>query len=545
MSSLPDATSTADHAPPSPQRALRRLFLALFLRGSSSRGLTLKRAPQSVASKLALTLTLYLLVGAVAFGFQRQPVFMLSAYLHAMTFVLLGMFVAASAGEVLFNNQEADILLHRPVTPQMLLWAKIRVLVEVSLWLAGAFNLVGFYVGLKAPNGSLLFLPAHALSILLEALFCTSAVVVVYQLCLRYCGREKLDGLMTTAQIVVTIGAVLGGQFLPRFIFDPRGNPVGEDSLSRWIFALPPAWFAGLDDLLTTGFSPRSGLLAAMALASTGLFAYLAFDRLARDYGRGIQTIAETVSRGRRDPGRRWLDRLIDRPPLAWMLRNPVTRASFLLAAAYLARDRDVKLRVYPGVAPFLAMPLIFLFPQQGQDHASGFLISLSGAYLGMTPMFSVSILQFSQQWQAADVFRAAPISGPAAICAGARQAVFWLLALPLVLVIVLVVALTGKAADLPLLLPGILLLPVYLMVPHLGGRAVPLSVPGDQANSAGRGLHMIAAMLCAIIVTSLATAADYAGYLWPLLGVELLVVATAYFWMRSRLAAMPWRKSE
>ena len=79
---------------------------------------------------------------------MKQSVFALAVYLHAMTFVFLGMFVAASAGEVLFNGQEADILLHRPISPRALLWAKVRVLLEVSLWLAGAFNLMGFSSGL-------------------------------------------------------------------------------------------------------------------------------------------------------------------------------------------------------------------------------------------------------------------------------------------------------------------------------------------------------------------------------------------------------------
>ena len=82
-----------------------------------------------------------------ALAFRDKPVFALSVYLHSLTFVLLGMFVASSAGEVLFNNEEADILLHRPIEPRTLLWAKIGVLIEVSLWIAAALNAVGLLVG--------------------------------------------------------------------------------------------------------------------------------------------------------------------------------------------------------------------------------------------------------------------------------------------------------------------------------------------------------------------------------------------------------------
>jgi len=108
---------------PATEKTLRRLFLTLFLRGHSSRGLQREGAPKTVVQKLWLTLGLYALVGLLALAFLRQPVFALSVYLDAMTFVFLGMFVAASAGEILFNKEEGEILLHRPVSPRQLLWA--------------------------------------------------------------------------------------------------------------------------------------------------------------------------------------------------------------------------------------------------------------------------------------------------------------------------------------------------------------------------------------------------------------------------------------
>src|SRR5689334_6706836 len=106
------------------RRELRKLFLTLFLRGRGARGLRKETAPRSVGQKLAKTLALYGLMGFLALLFVRQPVFTLSVYLHGMTFMFLGTFVAASAGEVLFNKEEADILMHRPVTSSTLLWAK-------------------------------------------------------------------------------------------------------------------------------------------------------------------------------------------------------------------------------------------------------------------------------------------------------------------------------------------------------------------------------------------------------------------------------------
>src|SRR5213079_2598822 len=80
LTSLRPATDAA-----SPEKTLRRLFLTLFLRGRSSRGLRKESAPKSVGSKLALALVFYALFGMFALVFQEQPVFALSVCLHAMT----------------------------------------------------------------------------------------------------------------------------------------------------------------------------------------------------------------------------------------------------------------------------------------------------------------------------------------------------------------------------------------------------------------------------------------------------------------------------
>jgi ABC-2 type transport system permease protein len=529
-------------AAPSLERTLRRLFLTLFLRGRSSRGLRKESAPKSVGSKLALTLGLYALFGLFALFFKGQPVFALSVYLHGMTFVFLGMFIAASAGEVLFNKEEADILLHRPVTPRSLLRAKVGVLVEVSLWLACAFNLGGFIVGVGATDGGWFFPIVHAISTSLEALFCTGCVVLTYQVCLRWFGRERLEGLMTTTQVIVAIAAVAAGQMVPRMI----GGVGGKMSVavnSWWVGLLPPAWFAGLDDALAGSGVRTSWALAAWGVAATSVVLWLAFGTLARDYGAGLQTLNEaSVLRPRRRVRRRWIDVAVAMPPLRWWLRDSVSRAAFLLTTAYLVRDRDVKLRVYPGLAPMLVMPVIFLVQDHGRSGSGGFGVAFAGVFLGLIPVLGLTLVQYSQQWQAADLFRAAPIAGPAPLCHGARQAVLCLLTLPVLLVFGLIAwALRGHSADLALLLPGVIALPVFALLPNLGGRGVPLSLPTEEAKSAGRGATMIGVMVASGLLSALANWAWSGGWFGWLLLLELVIVSVLYMGLRASLSAARW----
>ena len=528
---------------PVPEKTLRLLFLTLFLRGRGFRGLNRQNAPKSVGSKLALTLVFYSLFGCMALIFLRQPVFALAVYLHAMTFVFLGMFIAASAGEILFNKEEADILLHRPVSPKAMLWAKVRVLVEVSLWLAGAFNLVGLFVGL-ASGGNWRFPIVHLFSTTLEALFCTSCVVLVYQLCLRWFGRERLENLMTVAQVIVSIAAVMSGQILPQIVMRvDRALNVRE--LSWWIHLLPPAWFAGFDDALSGSAALGSWVLAALAVAVTALVLWIAFDKLARDYEAGLQALTETVSAPIKRGGRRRLvDLLVKVPPLSWWLRDPVARASFLLTAAYLIRDRDVKLRVYPGIAPILIMPFIFLMQNRhhGDANDPGFGVPFSGIYLGMVPLFGLQLLQYSQQWQATDIFRAAPLPGPAPLCHGARRAVLCLLAVPMMLLVGFIIWLIrGNISQLILFLPGIIALPVFALVPHLGGHGVPLSQPTDAAKSASRALSAIVVMIVAFALAGLASYSWTQGWFWWLMLGEAIVAVGLYSAMRLSLTHARW----
>jgi hypothetical protein len=527
---------------PTPQQALRRLFLTLFLRGRGARGLNQKSAPKSVRDKLALTLVFYAAFGCLAFSMMQQRVFALAIYLHAMTFAFLGMFVASSAGEVLFNKEEADILLHRPIDPKTMLWSKIRVLVEISLWIAGAFNLAGFFAGLGSPDGGWRFPIAHAISTTFEALFCTGCIVLLYQLCLRWFGRERLDGMMTMAQILVSVGAVLTAQILPRVIFR-LGHVLTASESNWWIGLLPPAWFAGFDDAVAGSAAPISWVFGAIAIIVTCAVLWLAFGRLAQNYESGLQAITETVQKQSKG-SRRWIDRLVTMPPLSWWLREPVSRAAFLLTAAYLIRDRDVKLRVYPGIAPIMILPFIFLF-QKGNGMGD-FGVAFAGAYLGLTPLLALSMLKYSQQWQASDIFRSAPVLGPAEICHGARRAILCFLVFPMLVAIgSVIILLHGFSSQLLLFLPGVIALPVYALVPGLIGKAIPLSSPIEEGKSAGRGLAMILVMFISMALSGIAVFLFSQGYFWPFLAVETTVVIVVYIIMRLAFKNVRWQSAE
>ncbi len=548
-----------------PEQTLRRLFLTVFLRGQSARGLTKENAPKSVASKMGLMLAIYAGMGAFMTIFAiGQPVLVLSVILHAMTFMMLGMLIATSAGETLFNKEESEILMHRPVTPKMLLRAKAIVLIQITLYMAAAMNLIGLVIGVFASDGGWLYPIAHIISTIAEAFFCTGLIILAYQLCLRLIGREKLESVMTTLQVLVMISITIGSQILPRAI-GVRDLQTHVNLDSWWIKLLPPAWFASFDDALAGSGSTNSWALALIGFAITGVVLWLAFGKLADVYQSGVQSLNEAT---RPEPKQRTQHRFAKRiSESRWLrpfLRNSVSQASFQLVAAYMFRDRDTKLRLFPGIAPMLIMPVMMLFtsrsfnspsryPSELARHSefaskagdgfATFAVALAASYICIIPLMALNLLKYSQQWRASEVFVAAPLEGPAPILQGARTAVMFYLCLPLIVALSIIMVIMRGPSALMLILAGAIATPVYALLPGLTGNATPLSNPLEESKKAAAFPLMMLSMFGSFGVAGAATFASSLGFLWLFLIIEAIISIVLCTFLKAIEARARWPK--
>src|SRR5262249_33504317 len=133
---------------------------------------------------------------------------------------------------------------------------------------------------------------------------------------------------------------------------------------------------------------------------------------------------------------------------------------------------------------------------------------------LGLVPLLGINLLRYSQHWQAADVFRCAPLAGPARLCQGTRRAVLLLLTLPLaILFVVLTWLLSASSSDLLLLLPGVIALPIYGMAASLVGKAVPLSMPSEGLKSTSRGALFLVQIMIGFVLAGVVAFAWSGGW--------------------------------
>jgi hypothetical protein len=210
-------------------------------------------------------------------------------------------------------------------------------------------------------------------------------------------------------------------------------------------------------------------------------------------------------------------------------------------------RDRDVKLRLYPGIAPMLIFPIIMLLQGfRGGPQAGGFNFAVACGYLGLVPLMALGMLQYSQDWQAADIFRAAPIPGPAPLCHGARKAVVCFTTVPLVLAlgIAMLFASDGTSQWL-LLIPALISLPLFALIPNLNGRAVPLSQAVEESQSASRGLSMIGTIMFAMALAGGSAFAWSTGWFWQFVAAESAAAVTVYVLMIRSINRARWTSLE
>lgn len=532
---------------PSPASVLRGLFWKLLFRGRTAQQAGAQKTRRQLG--LAGTLVLYAVVGVMPAMLARgADAFIFASMMHGFTFMFASLTLASNAGTMLFMKEEAEILLHRPVTPQQMLRAKCAVLAGFALSLALALNLAGFVAGLGSHGATWRFIPAHLLSTALLMLFSAACIVLVYNACLKWFGRERMDNILATLQSFLAVMMILGGQIIPRML---RVDTLQHmDHVGGWLLALPPVWFGALDALLGgTLLNPATlWLPAGLAIAATALTSWLALEKLGDAYGQGLMNLNESAGSAKAStkPRGRWLAALVRLPPLRWWLRDPVQRHSFMLTAAYMARDREVKLRLYPGIAPMLVMPLVMLFSTSGARAGGEATMMVQGfatCFLGMVPLQAMMFLGCSEHWRASAFFYSAPLPHWTPLFHGARKAVLACLTLPvLVLQTALLCGLQKSLAPLALSLPALLFLPAFSMVSGLLGAWMPLSKPSEEVKNSSAGcITMAVAMAAAGIIGGLASWMWHLGWFWVFLAVEAVVMVGASVLMKYLMRDMPW----
>lgn len=465
-------------------RALLVAYWRMTRRGRAA-GALVARDARTFGSALPLACGLYGAMGALmgVILVRLSDAVLFGFVMHAFTVFGAGMALTVESGDILFSRVENDVLGHRPVAPATLLVAKGLHLFAFGLLLAGSINAVPAFIGLGLKGARPWFPVAHLLATAGQTAFLCAAVVFVYGVVARLVGRERFESASTWAQVGTSVLFVLGYQLVPQVLTRLEGALLPP----LLLFLTPPGWFAALGAILG-GAATRELLPAAAAgILVTSALAWAAIRRLSAGYVERLASLDEAPIRpkgpvpsavGRRRPS----------AVVSLWVRDPVERAAFSLAAAYLGRDRETKQRLYPSLASLLVVPVMaYLSPKLGDP-----VFALFG--LGMVALLSVSVvetLRVSSQHAAADVFRAAPLRSAGSLFLGVRKAALFYVALPAGLVMAALIAVTFRGGREGLIagIPLVLSIPTISLIPGVLGDYVPLARPVVHGEIASQNM--------------------------------------------------------
>ncbi len=459
-------------------------------------------AREYIKSNLALLMLtgMYLFFGfmmGMAVFATGLDVFHYSVFILTFTLFVIALAMLAESGNVIFNEKEADVLGHLPLSPRTYFAAKVLNLFLFTLLLAAAANLFPAIMGIWATGSNLLFVLAHAISAALVALFATALIVTSYGLMMRYVGRERFDNIVTYSQVALVLFFMFGFQILPRIL---GTNKMIFAPGFQWYYLLyPPAWFSGATLLLIGKLEAKWLALASLAVLSLIALGTVALRKVSLDYSSFISNLA--YREGKPEP-----ERARHRPVAraaytqvtkSFFLSNTTERAVFELVSIYLRRNREVKVRLYPSLAYFIFIPLLAVFteglpdPFVNQSFSSySLMAALMICYISLT---AIEGMIFSEDHTAAYIYRVAPIRKLGDVHSGFRKAVMMWITLPGFVVLFAIYSILWRD---PLhaamtLAPWIAITPAVLMIPFLTREVLPLSRKYQKGQQTARNFTL------------------------------------------------------
>ena len=470
-------------------------------------------AGEYIRSNLALLaiVGVYLLLGFMmsSIVFARQmDVFHYSVFTLTFTLFIIALAILSESGSTIFNEAEADVLGHLPISPRTHFTAKVANLFMFTLLLASAANLFPALAGTLTTGSNGFFVLAHAVAASLVALLGASIVVVSYGLLLRYVSRERFDSIVTYSQVTLVLVFIFSFQILPRVMGSE--TMVFAPGFHWYYLVYPPAWFSGVAMLLIGKVDAGTIALSLIAVLSLAMLGAVAIRKVASGYSSLASSLAnkdslpvardEKREAGEITRGGRGLFAAIK----ALIVRTPAERAIFELVSIYFRRNREIKVRLYPSLAYFIFFPVIAIFteglPDPFVSPKTGYSM-MGAAMICFVSLTAVEGLVFSEHFAASYIYRVAPIESLGQVHSGLRKAVMVWVTLPGFLVLlVLYSALWANPLHAALMIaPWAIMTPAVMMVPFLMRQVLPLARKYQKGQQTARNITVFMSSMIAL----------------------------------------------
>lgn len=358
-----------------------------------------------------------------------------TVFLFTLTYssVMVIFSIIMEFGSIIISPDDYLILGHLPISDKTFWAAKLANLGYFVLLVSLVMNSISII--LIAFKFNLTLLPLFFLVSVLANLFASLLIVSLYCLAIRYLPLERVRDFLVYIQLGLNFLIIFGNQSLTSFVIHNFSSHSLEDNF--WVRFLPPAWFAELNLLILGKFRIDRLLLALIPFLIAIFLLRLTIGRFSLSYAAYLQSIRESSRTFEKRP---FIERI-----LSLFRQDPQEAAISGLILRYLARDREIRLRIIPLFGILLANGVFFL------SGASGYSFKAPGnGWTSLLPVFIIGWMLFmflpsvgqgltiSEDWRASWIFWSAPLRGRT-IVRGVRRALTMVIYIPLFLLFVLI----------------------------------------------------------------------------------------------------------
>ena len=189
---------------------------------------------------------------------------------------MMAFVVILEFGHSLFSVDEADVLLHRPISSRTFFFSKMINLIFYVLLMGTALGFFPALIGMILPDTPWFFCFVYFGVALMANFFMASMVVLLYSVLLRWLPLERLKDTLVHVQIGISFLLIFSYQFIPR-IGELQADKLDISSL--WIYLLPSAWFTGVIQFVLGTPHVMNGGVTVLALIGPFFLGGVAFRR--------------------------------------------------------------------------------------------------------------------------------------------------------------------------------------------------------------------------------------------------------------------------
>jgi len=478
-------------------------------------------------NQLLKSLWVYALYGIILIPFiliGDNYAFQMSIVFGLIMFILMTSMIS-DFSTVLLDVRDKNILLTKPINSRTISAAKVVHVMIYMTFITGAFVAIPFVVSLF--RHGLLFSLLFFVELLLVMLLIIVLTALIYLFVLRFFDGERLKDIINYVQILLSVGVIVGYQVVIRS-FDVFDLDMVY-SFSWWHLFIPPLWYGATFDLvLEQNNSAPMIVFGALALIVPIIAIYI-YSRLMPSFERNLEKLLSDTSK-RKDKVNR-LDNLLAKV----MCRNKEENVFFRFAARMMKREREFKLKVYPGIGIAIVFPFIFIFNELRErtiaDISTGRLF-LFIYFCNILIPTVVHMLRFSDSYKGSWLLKAAPLERLSAAYSGALKALLVKIYIPVFLLVSLAFVWIFTGRILPDLLAVLLVGIVQTLITYklLNNESYPFSRSFEFAQEEGSGVKMIFPVLLTGVfglVHLLISFVNYGIYVY----IAILILAIPLGW--------------